>query len=71
MLNVTRAIVPYMRAKRSGVVANVPSAAAWSGYAGAGLYCASKWAASGISETLYYELAEFNIQVCTVEPRLL
>jgi len=68
MLNVTRAIVPYMRAKRSGVIANISSAAAWSGYAGVGLYCASKWAASGISETLYYELADFNIKVCTVEP---
>lgn len=57
-----------MRAKRSGVVANISSIGAWRGGAGAGLYCASKWAVSGISETLYAELAEFNIQVCTVEP---
>ncbi|EXJ87955.1 hypothetical protein A1O1_04882 [Capronia coronata CBS 617.96] len=67
-LNVTRAILPYMRAKRSGVVANFSSVGAWRGSAGVGLYCASKWAVSGLSETLYYELADFNIKVCTVEP---
>ncbi|OAP59409.1 hypothetical protein AYL99_06707 [Fonsecaea erecta] len=68
LLNTTRAIVPYMRAQRSGVVANFSSVGAWRGVAGAGLYCSSKWAVSGISETLYFELADFNIKVCTVEP---
>ncbi|KIW23886.1 uncharacterized protein PV07_12049 [Cladophialophora immunda] len=68
LLNTTRAIVPYMRAQRSGVVANFSSVGAWRGVAGVGLYCASKWAVSGISETLYFELADFNIKVCTVEP---
>ncbi|KAH0839057.1 hypothetical protein AYO21_04654 [Fonsecaea monophora] len=68
LLNTTRAIVPYMRAQRSGVVANFSSVAAWTGYAGVGLYCASKSAASALSESLYYELADFNIKVCTIEP---
>ncbi len=68
LLNTTRAIVPYMRSQRSGVVANFSSVGAWRGYAGVGLYCASKWAVSGLSETLYYELADFNIKVCTIEP---
>jgi NAD(P)-dependent dehydrogenase (short-subunit alcohol dehydrogenase family) len=57
-----------MRAERSGVVANFSSVGAWRGVAGVGLYCASKWAVSGLSETLYYELADFNIKVCTIEP---
>ena len=57
-----------MRAERSGVVANFSSVGAWLGYAGVGLYCASKWAVSGLSESLYYEMADFNIKVCTVEP---
>jgi len=68
MLNVTRAIVPYMRTRRSGVIANISSVGAWRGFAGVGLYCASKWAVSGLSESLYYELADFNIKVCNVEP---
>ncbi|KIW93910.1 uncharacterized protein Z519_05225 [Cladophialophora bantiana CBS 173.52] len=68
LLNTTRAIVPFMRAQRSGVVANFSSVGAWRGVAGVGLYCASKWAVSGLSETLYFELADFNIKVCTIEP---
>lgn len=68
LLNVTRAIVPYMRAARSGVIANISSIGGWRGYAGVGVYCASKWAASGLSETLTYELAEFGIKVVSVEP---
>ena len=33
-----------------------------------GLYTTSKWAVSGISETLTNELADFNIKVCAIEP---
>jgi NAD(P)-dependent dehydrogenase (short-subunit alcohol dehydrogenase family) len=68
LLNVTRAFLPYFRAQRSGVIGNVSSIGAWRGGAGIGLYCTSKWAVSGISETLTYELADFNIKVCAIEP---
>jgi NAD(P)-dependent dehydrogenase (short-subunit alcohol dehydrogenase family) len=57
-----------MRAQRSGVVANFSSLVGWIGMASVGAYCASKWAVSGLSETLYTELADFNIKVCVVEP---
>jgi len=50
------------------VIANISSVGAWRGVAGAGLYCASKWAVSALSETMVLELAEFGIKVCTVEP---
>lgn len=68
LLNVTRAFLPYMRQARSGVIANISSVGAWSRRAGIGLYCASKWTVSGISETMHEELAEFGIKVCTIEP---
>lgn len=68
LLNTTRAIVPYLRAQRSGVVANFSSLGAWRGVAGVGLYCASKWTVSGLSESMYEELADFNIKVCNIEP---
>lgn len=32
------------------------------------MYCASKWAVSGISETMTNELAEFGIKVTCIEP---
>lgn len=57
-----------MRAARSGVIANISSVGAHNRAAGVGLYCASKWAVSGISESMNLELAEFGIKVCTVEP---
>lgn len=57
-----------MRAARSGVIANLSSIGAWHGVAGVGLYCSSKFTVSGLSETLHYELSDFNIKVCTVEP---
>lgn len=50
------------------MIANLSSISGWSGSPGVGLYCASKWAVSGISETLSAELAEFNIKVCCIEP---
>ena len=68
LLNVTRAIAPYMRKARSGVIANISSVGAWNRYAGIGLYCASKWCVSGLSESMSEELKEFGIKVCTVEP---
>jgi NAD(P)-dependent dehydrogenase (short-subunit alcohol dehydrogenase family) len=57
-----------MRAARSGVIANLSSVGAWYRAAGVGLYCASKWCVSGLSDSLNLELAEFGIKVCTVEP---
>jgi NAD(P)-dependent dehydrogenase (short-subunit alcohol dehydrogenase family) len=68
LLNVTRAFLPYFRAQRSGVIGNVSSIGAWRGGAGIGIYCTSKWAVSAISETLTYELADFNVKVCAIEP---
>lgn len=57
-----------MRAARSGVIANFSSIGAWAGMGGVGAYCASKWAVSGLSESLTFELAEFGIKVVCVEP---
>lgn len=57
-----------MRAARSGVIANISSVGAWNRYAGVGVYCASKWCVSGISESMNVELKDFGIKVCTIEP---
>jgi NAD(P)-dependent dehydrogenase (short-subunit alcohol dehydrogenase family) len=68
LLNVTRAFAPAMREARSGVIANISSIGGWRGYAGCGLYAASKAAVSNISESLYQELKPFGISVCCIEP---
>ena len=41
-LNMIRAVLPVMRKKRSGVVANLGSIGGWAGSPAAGLYCATK-----------------------------
>jgi NAD(P)-dependent dehydrogenase (short-subunit alcohol dehydrogenase family) len=67
-INVIKAFLPYLRAQRSGVIANVSSLGAWRGTPGFGIYESSKWAVSGLSETLRLELKEFGIEVCSIEP---
>lgn len=67
-INVTKAFLPYLRAQRSGVIANVSSMGAWRGTPAFGVYETSKWAVSGLSESMRPELADFGIKVCCIEP---
>jgi NAD(P)-dependent dehydrogenase (short-subunit alcohol dehydrogenase family) len=67
-MNVARAVLPYMRAQHSGVIANFGSIGSWRGTPGAGLYETSKWAVSGLSESMRPELEEFGIKAVVIEP---
>ncbi len=67
-LAVLRAVLPYMRARRSGVVANLGSIGGWTGTPAAGLYCASKAAITMFSESLRLEVADLGIEVTCIEP---
>ncbi|WP_395647691.1 SDR family NAD(P)-dependent oxidoreductase [Terricaulis sp.] len=68
LMNVVRAALPSMRARGGGRIVNFSSLAGFMGMAGAGNYCASKFAVEGLSETLAGELAPFGIKVIIVEP---
>jgi len=68
LLNVTRAVLPYMRSKRSGHIINMSSIGGFASYAGWGIYCATKFAVEGISEALSIELAPLDIHATVVEP---
>ncbi|MFL6627068.1 MAG: oxidoreductase [Vitreoscilla sp.] len=68
LLNVTRAALPAMRAARRGHVFNLSSTAGIRGIAAGSLYCATKFAVEGFSESLAHELAPFGIHVTIVEP---
>lgn len=57
-----------MRQQRSGQVALFGSVGSWHGGPAAGLYCATKWAVSGLVESLRPEVAPFGIGVCVIEP---
>ncbi|VVD60130.1 oxidoreductase [Pandoraea anhela] len=68
LLNVTRAVLPVMRANRSGHVINISSIGGYQSAAGFGVYCSTKFAVEGISEALHTELAPLGVHVSVVEP---
>ncbi|KAK0460597.1 uncharacterized protein EV420DRAFT_1533091 [Desarmillaria tabescens] len=64
-LNVTRAFLPYMRARRTGTFVWLGSIGGWRAVPNAGLYAATKWALRGISETLHVEVSPLGLRsVC-------
>lgn len=68
LLHVTRAVLPAMRAARSGHVINISSVGGFASYSAWGVYCSSKFAVEGLSEALYHELAPLGVKVTVVEP---
>ncbi len=68
VFNLCRAALPIMRRQRSGHIFNVSSVAGVVAMGGAALYCASKFAVEGFSESLAQEVSQFGIKVTLVEP---
>ena len=67
-LNVTRAVLPVMRAQRSGHVVTMSSTAGLIGQEFTSAYAGSKFALEGWMESLAPELAPFGIRTTVVEP---
>lgn len=67
-LNVTRAVLPIMRAQRSGQVITVTSMAGLIGQEFCAAYASSKFALEGWMESLRFDLAPFGITTMAVEP---
>ena len=67
-LAVLKAVLPAMRARRAGRIINITSVSGLAVWAGTGVYCASKWALEGLTQTLAQEVAELGIKVVNVAP---
>jgi NAD(P)-dependent dehydrogenase (short-subunit alcohol dehydrogenase family) len=67
-INVTRAVLPVMRAQRSGLVVAISSTAGLIGQEFCTAYAASKFAVEGWIESLTPEIAPFGIRTMLVEP---
>ncbi|GKS93755.1 oxidoreductase [Acidovorax sp. SUPP2825] len=68
LLNVTRAVLPTLRAQRAGHVINISSLGGVQSSAGFGVYCSTKFAVEGLTEALHAELAPLGIHATVVEP---
>lgn len=68
-LNVIRKVLPYLREQKSGHIFNVASIGGFTGnFPGFSIYCATKFAVHGFSESLGAEVKDFGINVTVVSP---
>ena len=67
-LNVTRAVLPVMRAQRSGLVVTISSTAGITGGEFTSAYAAAKFALEGWMESLAPEVAPYGIRTMLVVP---
>jgi len=69
MVNVTKACLPSMIARRTGSIVNISSVYGFIGGYGYAAYCASKYAVRGFSDALRVELKPLGIRVSVVFPQ--
>jgi NAD(P)-dependent dehydrogenase (short-subunit alcohol dehydrogenase family) len=68
LINLTKALLPQFRERRSGMIVNFSSIGGLIGAPGWGYYNATKFAVEGLSEALSGELAPLDVGVMVVEP---
>jgi NAD(P)-dependent dehydrogenase (short-subunit alcohol dehydrogenase family) len=67
-IEITRAVLPYMRKQRSGRILQVSSVGGRITSIGLSMYQSAKWGLSGFSEALAKEVAPLGIKVTSIEP---
>ena len=68
VISVLKAVLPGMRARRSGRILNISSFGGLAAFPATGYYHATKFALEGLSESLAAELAPLGIAVTIIEP---
>ncbi|NBE96196.1 oxidoreductase [Nonomuraea sp. KC401] len=68
LVDVTKAVLPGMRARRAGHIVNVSSLGGLAAFGATGYYHATKFAVEGLSESLAAEVAPLGVKVTIVEP---
>ena len=68
LVEMTKAVLPGMRARRRGCIVNISSIGGMVGFGATGYYHATKFAVEGLSESLAIECEPLGIRVLVVEP---
>jgi NAD(P)-dependent dehydrogenase (short-subunit alcohol dehydrogenase family) len=68
LVDMTKAVLPIMRAQKSGLIVNISSIGGITSFAATGYYHGTKFAVEGISESLAIEVKPLGIDVLVVEP---
>ena len=68
LINVTKGVLPQMRAQKSGVIVNISSIGGRVTFPFFSLYHATKFAVEGLTESMQYELNPCGITMKIVEP---
>lgn len=68
LIEVTRAVLPHMRERKTGTIINVSSMGGRVTFPFSTLYHATKFAVEGLTESLQYELNPLGIRLKLVEP---
>ena len=61
-------VLPFMIENRFGIVINVSSGAGKTGFPDISAYCASKFGMIGLTESLAWEVANYNVRVMAICP---
>ncbi|MBM4258695.1 MAG: SDR family oxidoreductase [Deltaproteobacteria bacterium] len=67
-MHLSRLVLPSMVQRRTGTIVNICSLASLTGKAGEAAYAAAKFGVRGFSQSLFEEVREFDIKVCTICP---
>ena len=68
LINVTKSVLPIMRAEKKGIIINISSMGGRTTFPYLSLYHATKFAVEGLTESIQYELNPLGINLKLVEP---
>lgn len=68
VVNLTRAVLPFMRRQRSGHVIQISSIGGRMAFPANASYFAAKWGVGGFTEGVALEVAPFGVKVTAIEP---
>lgn len=67
-INLMKAVLPFMRKERSGLIINITSIAGYMGLPYRGVYSATKGALALIGESMQMELFQMGVEICNLAP---